>query len=274
MARKSEVHEGFFVTGMIFPMILPPSTPLWVVAVGVFFGVFFGKELFGGTGRNIFNPALVGRLFVTISFPAIMTSGWDRPFEWLHTMFGVESFGFLQPVMSFFGWVIPADVVTTATPMAVYKTTQVAVSNWHLLWGAAGGSIGETFHLGIILGGIFLMFTRVADWRIPVFYIGSVVFLSAVGYAELGPRIAPPDFQLLGGGMLFGAMYMATDPVTSPFTKGGKIIFGCGCGLLTVLIRAFSGYVEGVMFSIVIMNAFAPLIDHMVLAHKFKEAKA
>ena len=118
------------------------------------------------------------------------------------------------------------------------------------------------------------MFTRVADWRIPVFYIGSVVFLSALGHAELPGKIAPPDFQLLGGGMLFGAMYMATDPVTSPFTKGGKIIFGIGCGLLTVLIRGFSGYVEGVMFSIVIMNAFAPLIDHMVLAHKFKEAKA
>ncbi len=251
--RKGEIHEGFFVTGMIFPLVLPPSTPLWVVGVGIFFGTFFGKEVFGGTGRNIFNPALVGRIFVTIAFPTIMTSGWDAPGAWR----GV------------------ADAVATATPMALFKTQHVLTPWFDLLIGNTAGSIGETFHLGIILGGIYLIYAKVCDWRIPAFYLGSVVLFSALGSSvpALEAKVAPPLFQLLGGGLLFGAMFMATDPVTSPSTKVGKWLFGVFCGLLTVLIRSFSGYVEGVMFSIVIMNAFAPLIDHVVLAVKYKEAR-
>ena len=265
--RKTEVHEGFFVTGMIFPLILPPTTPLWVVAVGIFFGVFFGKEVFGGTGHNIFNPALVGRLFVTIAFPTIMTSGWSAPGAWRSA----------------------ADAVTTATPMALAKTQGVLTPAWELLWGTTSGSVGETFHLGIIVGGIFLMLTRVSDWRVPVSYIGSVFLFAFGGSIAGGLFFSGGDaaaangllssafrlgaFHVLGGGLLFGAMFMATDPVTSPFTKTGKFVFGVLCGLLTVLIRTFSGYVEGVMFSIVIMNAAAPLIDHVVLSMKYQNAE-
>lgn len=266
--RKTEIHEGFFVTGIIFPLILPPSTPLWVVAVGIFFGVFFGKEVFGGTGKNIFNPALVGRLFVTIAFPTILTSGWDAPGAWRGAV----------------------DSVTTATPMALVKTQAILTPASDLLLGVPPGSAGETFRLGIIIGGIFLMLTRVSDWRIPISYIGSV-FLFASGGMFLGGLLTPTDealamaplytraldfgvFQVLGGSLLFGAMFMATDPVTSPFTKVGKWIYGTLCGLLTVLIRVHSGYVEGVMFSIVIMNAAAPLIDHLVLSMKYRELKA
>ena len=266
--RKTEVHEGFFVTGMIFPLILPPSTPLWVVAVGIFVGVFFGKEVFGGTGHNVFNPALVGRLFVTIAFPTILTSGWTAPGAWRGA----------------------ADAVTSATPMAMAKTQGVLASPGDLLMGVYSGSVGETFHLGILLGGIFLMLTRVSDWRIPVSFLGSVVVFAFSG-TIIGGLFGSGEeaktfgqllsgafgfsiFQLLGGGLLFGAMFMVTDPVTSPMTKAGKWIFGILCGLLTVLIRVFSGYVEGVMFSIVIMNAATPLIDHIVLSIKYKKVEA
>ena len=244
--RKHKIHEGFLVTGLIFPLVLPPTTPLWVVAVGVIFGVLFGKEMFGGTGRNIFNPALVGRLFITIAFPAIMTTSWQLPFE---------------------------DVITSATPLAVYKTTQVMASFPDLLTGNTAGSMGETCRIAIILGGLFLIFTKVSNWRTPLSYLGSVFIFAVIGNHFLPGSIAPAGFQILTGGLLFGAFFMATDPITSPFTQAGKYTSGILCGILTVLIRSFSGYVEGVMFSIVIVNAFTPLIDHIVLALKYRPVK-
>ena len=244
--RKEEIHEGFLVTGLIFPLVLPPTTPLWVVGVGVAFGTLFGKEVFGGTGRNIFNPALVGRLFITIAFPAIMTTAWLMPFT---------------------------DTVTTATPLTIYKGSGEITSYLNLLFGQCAGSMGEVFRIGIIAGGLFLIFTKVSNWRVPTFYLGSVLLFSLIGSRLIPARVAPPMFQLLAGGLLFGSMFMATDPVTSPFTRAGKCIFGVLCGLLTVLIRSFSGYVEGVMFSIVIMNAFTPLIDHIVVTLKYRQVK-
>ena len=242
--RKREIEEGFFVTGLIFPLVLPPNTPLWVVGVGAAFGIFFGKEVFGGTGRNIFNPALVGRLFITLAFPSIMTT--------------------------FPAW---ADAITEATPLAAFKEDHILIPLKDLLGGNCSGSIGETFKIGIIAGGLFLMFSKVSNWRIPLFYLGAVAAFSAIGNHFMPEKIAPPLFQLLSGGLLYGAMFMATDPVTSPFTKIGKCIFGIFCGFFTVLIRGFSGYVEGVMFSIVLMNAFVPLIDHMILSQKYKAKK-
>jgi Na+-transporting NADH:ubiquinone oxidoreductase subunit B/electron transport complex protein RnfD len=246
IVRKKEIHEGFLITGLIFPLVLPPTIPLWVVAVGVAFGVLFGKEMFGGTGRNIFNPALVGRLFITIAFPAIMTTSWQKPFT--HT-------------------------ITSATPLTVYKTTGTTESIHNLLMGNTAGSMGETCRVAIIIGGLLLVFTRVSNWRIPVSYIGSVLAFAAIGNHFLPVKIAPPIFQVFAGGLLFGALFMATDPITSPFTRAGKYLFGILCGILTVLIRSFSGYVEGVMFSIVIMNAFTPFIDHVVLMLKYRPVK-
>ena len=246
VVRKHKIHEGFLVNGLIFPLVLPPTTPLWVVAVGVMFGVLFGKEMFGGTGRNIFNPALVGRLFITIAFPAIMTTRWKMPFT---------------------------DAITSATPLAVYKTTQSMATIPDLLIGHTAGSMGETCRIAIIIGGLFLIFTKASNWRVSVSYIGSVFAFAAIGNHFLPGRIGPPVFQVFTGGLLFGALFMATDPVTSPFTQAGKYSFGILCGTLTVLIRAFSGYVEGVMFSIVFMNGLAPLIDHVVLALKYRPVK-
>ncbi len=246
IVRKHDIHEGFLVTGLIFPLTLPPTVPLWVVAVGVVAGTFFGKEVFGGTGRNIFNPALVGRLFITMAFPAIMTTSWQVPYT---------------------------DAVTSATPLTIFKTTQAVAAPMDLLLGSTPGSLGEGFRIGIIAGGLFLVLTRVSDWRIPFTYIGTVAAVSAVGSHFMPAKIAPPLFQILSGGLMLGAFFMATDPVTSPFTRPGRYIFGMMCGLLTVLIRSFSGYVEGVMFTIVILNSLTPIMDHVVMRSKYGGAR-
>jgi Na+-transporting NADH:ubiquinone oxidoreductase subunit B len=244
--RKRHIEEGFLVTGLIFPLVLPPTTPLWVVAVGIIVGVFFGKEVFGGTGRNIFNPALVGRLFITIGFPQIMSATWQAPFT---------------------------DAITTATPLAVFKSTAEISPYLDLLIGNVAGSMGEVFRIGIIAGGIFLLISKVANWRVPALYLASVAVFSLIGNLISPDTIAPPLFQLLSGGLLFGAFFMATDPVTSPFNNESKYIYGALCGLLTVVIRTYSGYTEGVMFSIIFMNAVTPLLDHFVVRMKYRTAK-
>jgi RnfABCDGE-type electron transport complex D subunit len=248
LIRKREIEEGFLVTGLIFPLILPPTLPLWAVAIGAFFGVFFGKEIFGGTGRNIFNPALVGRLFITMAFPEIMSSRWQVPLT---------------------------DAITSATPLTLYNSGGTLTAVNELLFGVGlqtgAGSMGEVLRIGIIPGGNFLILTKVTDWKIPTFYILTVAVFSWI-LNMVTPQVAPPVFQLLSGGLLFGAFFMATDPVTTPYTRMGKVIFGIMCGVLTVLIRGFAGYAEGVMFSIILMNGMTPLIDHMVMQHKYRKS--
>jgi RnfABCDGE-type electron transport complex D subunit len=251
VVRKKPLYEGFLVTGMIFPLILPPSIPLWMVAVGIAFGTFFGKEVFGGTGRNIFNPALVGRVFLSMAFPQYFATMWQAP------------------VFSFFKYT--ADAVTSATPLISFKSSQILADLPSLLLGTSAGSIGETFRIGIILGGLLLIVTKIADWRIPFSYLLSVFIFSFFANGILAEQFAPPLFQLLSGGLLFGAFFMATDPVTSPLTAEGRWIYGVLLGVLTVLIRGLSGFAEGVMFAILLMNAFAPLIDSLVVNFKFKE---
>jgi len=246
LIRKREIEEGFLVTGLIFPLILPPTTPIWIVVVGCAVGVFFGKEVFGGTGRNIFNPALVGRLFITIAFPQAMSASWQKPFT---------------------------DAITTATPLATFRTSGELAQLSEMLLGNVAGCVGEVFRIGVIIGGIFLILTKVANWRIPLSYLASVALFSWIGNLIAPETIAPPLFQLLAGGLLFGAMFMATDPVSSPYNHESKFIFGVLCGLVTVVIRSFSGYTEGVMFSIIFMNALAPLIDHFVLKAKYRTVK-
>ena len=364
MVRKHDIHEGFLITGLIFPLVLPPTTPLWVVAVGVIFGTMFGKEMFGGTGRNIFNPALVGRLFITIAFPAIMTMEWKAPLSDTITAatplttYKNASVGsaidpdvvdsdtgkvlFMSasavkkcaenPKSSFEGVVVncynaaafseaakhkilqspspalseteEAEVLKslTAGEAATYKTLKSYVSDTpkyeilqsltsseaemykiaqspptvsygRLFVGREPGSMGETCRILVILGGLFLILAKVSNWRTPATYLATVFVAALAGHHFMPGKIAPATFQLLAGGLLFGAFFMATDPVTSPFTNTGKYIAGVSCGILTILIRSFTGYVEGVMFSIVIVNAFTPLIDHIVLMFKYRPAK-
>lgn len=257
IARKKEVHEGFLVTGLIFPLILPPNVPLWVVAIGVMFGVLFGKEVFGGTGRNIFNPAIAGRIFLTISFPQMMSMKWPLPFT--------SGLGGLVHYQN------SVDAVTSATALALFKTQMLLTPYTQLFFGQGTGCIGETFRIGLILGGLFLILLKIVDWRIPFAYLFSVAAFSFLGNQFLHTHFAPPLFQLLSGGLLLGAFFMATDPVTSPFTKQGRWIAGVSLGVLTVLIRGLSGYVEGVMFSILLLNVFGPLIDLLVLKVRYRK---
>ena len=248
--RREEIYEGAFVTCILYPMILPPTVPLWVAALGIVFGTIFGKEVFGGTGKNLFNPALVGRVFIAIAFPSMMTARWHEPIS--GTLGGFTAYS--------------PEGITSATPLIDFKGKGEIASYWKLFVGSVPGCLGETSKLLILLGGIFLMVTKVSNWRIPVTYLASVAIFSFIAQFIWPERFAPPLFQLLSGGLLFGAMFMATDPVTCTMTRAGKWIYGSLLGVVTMTIRGFSGYVEGVMFAILLMNIFAPLIDNAVLS--------
>jgi RnfABCDGE-type electron transport complex D subunit len=247
--RQEEINEGAFVTCILYPLTLPPKIPLWVAAVGIVFGTVFGKEVFGGTGKNLFNPALVGRIFIAIAFPAIMTTQWGNTIP-----------GKLGGFVAY-----NIESVTSATPLTNFKSAGEIASYWRLFIGNVPGCLGETSKLLVILGGLFLMITKVSNWRIPITYLGSVAVLSSILSPIFPDKFAPPLFQLLSGGLLFGAMFMATDPVTSTITISGKWIYGFLLGVLTLVIRGLSGYPEGVMFAILLMNIFAPLIDKAIL---------
>jgi Na+-transporting NADH:ubiquinone oxidoreductase subunit B len=265
IVRKEGINEGFFVTGFLFPLILPPNLPLWMVALGVAFGVFIGKELFGGTGRNIFNPALVGRCFLSLAYPKEMAASWVVPSQRL-------AGGFLT-------WIgHPLDAVSGATPLALAKRGEM-VNVAHMLLGSVSGSAGETSAILIILGGIFLLFTRVANWRIVASILGSFVILTSaliIGGAVTYPLpgvFNPVMWHLFAGGLLFGAFYMATDPVTSPTTNAGKWFYGIIIGSTTVLIRNFTGYVEGVTFAILLGDIVAPILDEIVVGIRIRRLR-
>ncbi len=236
--RKREfVMDGSaIITGLLLALILPPQTPLFMVVLGSAFSIAIAKEAFGGLGHNIFNPALVGRTFLTVSFAGFMTR-------------------FVLPVESLTG-----DAITSPTLLSESFEFVGTKADYyqHLFLGNVGGSLGETSVLLILIGGILLLAFRVINWRIPLFYIGTVYLFSFV----LG---ADPVFHILAGGLMLGAFFMATDYVTGPLVNNGKIIFAVGCGLLTVVIRLYGGMPEGVAFSILLMNAFTPLIDRYTI---------
>jgi len=252
IVRKEEINEGFLVTGFIFPLILPPGLPLWMVAVGSVFGVLVGKEVFGGTGRNLFNPALVGRCFLALGYPSAMTSTWLPP-----------ATGKTGALLSAFSVGTP-DAVTSATPLVLAKQGSLASAR-DLFLGAVSGSAGETSALAIVLGGVFLLMVGVANWRTVVAVLGSFVGLAALLGVTSPESVSPVWFHFLSGGVLFGAFFMATDPVSSPVTSAGKWVYGLLIGSVTILIRCFSGYVEGMMFAILLGNICAPLIDEVVV---------
>jgi len=266
MVRKEGINEGFFVTGILFPLILPPNLPLWMVALGVAFGVFMGKELFGGTGRNPFNPALVGRCFLAMAYPKAMSASWMEP---SHELAG-----------RLFTWVGPSnvDALTSATPLVLAKQGQMTAVS-HMFLGSVSGSAGETSAVLIILGGVFLLLTRVASWRTVASILGSFVILTAalmLGHKVTYPMpgvLAPVMWHVFAGGLLFGAFFMATDPVTSPATNAGKWFYGVIIGSTTVLIRNFTGYVEGVTFAILLGNIVAPILDEMVIAVRIRRLR-
>lgn len=253
MVRKEQINEGFLVTGMLFPLILPPAVPLWMVALGVAFGVFMGKEVFGGTGRNLFNPALVGRCFLALAYPKAMSGSWLQP----ATDLAGRLFQYVDASN--------VDALTTATPLALAKQGEF-VSAAHLVLGSVSGSIGETSALAILAGGIFLLLTRVASWRIVAGILASFTLLATLLHHAQPGRFGPAHWHLMAGGLLFGAFFMATDPVTSPTTRTGKWLYGLLIGAVTVLIRNFTGYVEGVTFAILLGNIVGPIFDEAAYA--------
>ena len=240
-----------FLTGLLLGLNLPPSVPFYLPVVGSFVAIIITKQLFGGLGYNIFNPALIGRAFLLISFPKAMTV-WS------------------QPAPAF----VALDATSTATPLGILKEqgelqlieifgNKVNLYT-QLLTGHVGGSIGETSAIALLVGGAFLLYRGYITWHIPVSFLGSAALLAWIFGADTGLFAGDPLLHLLSGGMILGAFFMATDYVTCPSVKKGQIIFGIGCGFLTMLIRLKGGYPEGVMFAILIMNCFSPLIDRGV----------
>ncbi|MBO5217180.1 MAG: NADH:ubiquinone reductase (Na(+)-transporting) subunit B [Alistipes sp.] len=259
--RKEEVNEGYLVTGLLIPMIMPISTPLWMVALGVAFAVIFGKEVFGGTGMNIFNPALTARVFVFFAFTPQMSGEKVWYSDW--TMMGVTAEGI--------------DAATGATALEQLSTTgEMKWSAMDAFLGFIPGSFGETSTLCILIGAAILLFTKVASWRtmFSVFAGGL-----ALGYLFqwCGPeewRNIPAYYHILVGGFALGAVFMATDPVTSAQTNTGKYIVGFMTGALAVLVRVVNpAYPEGMMLAILFMNALAPTIDYFVVEANIKRRK-
>jgi len=253
MRRTLSVQDlSAAVTGLLLALNLPPGLPSWMAALGSLVAVVIAKQVFGGLGYNIFNPALVGRVVLLISFPVAMTT-----------------------------WA-PPDAVTTATPLAAWKTAWAAgapppafadiypLRDLFLgLRNGGLGSLGEVSEAALLLGGLYLLARRVIGWEIPFLFIGTVALLASLFYALDPARNLPPLTHLATGGLFLGAFFMATDYVTSPVTRPGQMLFAIGCGVITFIIRRFGGYPEGVSFAILIMNGAAPLLDRLTIPRPY-----
>jgi Na+-translocating ferredoxin:NAD+ oxidoreductase subunit D len=239
--RDLSLYDGSaVVTGLLLAFTLPSTTPLWITALGAFVAVFLVKQLFGGLGFNIFNPALASRAVLLASFPVMMTA-WS------------------MPVTRFLG----TDAVSAASALGALKESAARpFDHMQLLLGTVPGSLGETCKIALIAGFLFLLLMRAVDWKIPLSFIGSVALLALVMGRD-------PLLELLSGGLLLGAFFMATDTVTSPSATWGRVIFGVGCGVLTILIRVYGGFPEGVCYAIILMNCITPLIDRYVVPRRF-----
>ena len=256
MKIKPTITDGSaLITGILMAFNVPSNIPWWIVVIGSLAAIGIGKLSFGGLGNNIFNPALVGRVFLLISFPVQMTS-------W--------------PVNSRSG----IDAVTSATPLGIIKEgilngtpiseiSQKLPSTIDMLFGNIGGSLGEISALLLIVGGLYMLFTKVITWHIPVSIIGTVGVFAAIFWMINPNEYINPVYHLLSGGLMLGAIYMATDMVSSPMNHKGQLIYGIGIGIITISIRLWGAYPEGISFAILIMNAFTPLINTYVKPKRF-----
>jgi len=275
------------ITGILIAFNVHANSSWWLVVVGSIFAIAIGKHAFGGLGYNIVNPALLGRAFLLASWPTRMTAGWPK------TQFGELSGITIDNIPA-----VAKELVSHATPLGVANmlrdpeyVTSIGADNVYsvfthltnfstlnnLFWGNIGQCIGEISAFALLLGAIYLLLLNIIEWRIPAFYIGTVFVLTYFFGGIDGFMSAPitiPLFHILSGGLLLGAFFMATDMVTSPITKKGRIIFGIGAGIITVVIRLYGGYPEGVSYAILIMNLFVPLIDKFTSPKPFGEVKA
>jgi len=277
--KHEEIQEGFLVTGILIPMIIPVETPLWMMAIATAFAVVFAKEVFGGTGYNVFNVALITRAFLFFSYPAAMSgdSVWVR----LGSTFGLGGEG---KVVDGFSGATPLGQVAAGNVADIHNTLGNPLTDWDAFLGFLPGSVGEVSTLAILIGAAILIFTGIASYKIMVSgVVGAVVM--ALGFNAIGATAAmqlSPLHHLLYGGFAFGIVFMATDPVTAARTETGKWIYGFLIGVMVVFIRVLNaGYAEGMMLAILLMNTFAPLIDYIVvernaqkrLAHLSAKAK-
>lgn len=254
--RPSHLDGSAVLTGLLLAFCLPANLPFWMVMIGALVAVGIGKMTFGGLGNNIFNPALVGRVFLFISFPVALTS-WPQPGQWLKY----------------------SDAVTGATPLGMMKEGLAVKtvgeimpevpSMLNLFLGNMMGSSGEVAAFALLIGMIYLLVKKVITWHIPVSILGTVFIFTGILWLVNPDRFADPLFHLLTGGLMLGAIYMATDYVTSPMTVKGMLIYGIGIGIVTVLIRIFGAYPEGVQFAILIFNGFTPLINKYIKPRRF-----
>jgi Na+-translocating ferredoxin:NAD+ oxidoreductase subunit D len=252
------------ITGILLAFNVPSNLPIWMTIVGAFVAIVITKMSFGGLGNNPFNPALVGRVFLLMSFPVDMTT-WPVP-------------------KAIFGGTAVMDAITGPTTLGIVKEGLRAGKSVtellpqipdyaHELLGNQGGSLGEVSAIAILLGACYLFYKKIITWHIPVSYILSVVIFSGIFWLINPERYLDPVFQLLTGGLMLGVFFIATDMVTSPVNTKGMLIFGAGCGILTMLIRLWGGYPEGVSFAILIMNAFTPLINRSFKPRRFGVVK-
>lgn len=241
------------ITGVLLGLTLPPGIPLWMAFLGGAFGIGFGKLVFGGLGQNVFNPALLGRAFLQAAFPVAITTWPARAEDWWSLRGDNFAFPLTSPEVP--------DAISGATPLGLMKFEQTLTPNWDLILGTTSGSLGETSGLIILLCGLYLAVRKHLDWRIPASILGSVALFSSILHGLDAGQYPGPIFMLFSGGLMLGAVYMATDMVTSPVTHRGCWIFGAGIGFLVVVIRIWGGLSEGVMYAILLMNALVPFIN-------------
>ena len=257
VVRKHELNEGFLVTWMLFPLILPPTIPLWQVALGISFGIVVGKEIFGGTGYNVLNPALVARAFVFFSYPAELSGNK----VWIAAQTGVDG--------------VSGATLLARSSLEGLQALSAEHNYWDAFIGTIPGSMGETSALACLIGAFVLVVTGIGSWRILVSVtVGTIIaasFLNVVG-SPTNPFFEVPFWwHFVLGGWAFGAIFMATEPVTSPGTDFGRVVYGLLIGVLVVLIRVVNpAYPEGMMLAILFMNIFAPVLDHFAIAHNIK----
>ena len=254
--KPTHLDGSALLTGLLLAFCLPANLPIWIVMIGALAAVGIGKMTFGGLGNNIFNPALVGRVFLFISFPVAMTA-WPEVGQWMQY----------------------TDAVTGATPLGLmkeglaFKTVGEIMpevpSFLHLLTGKMMGSSGEVSALALLAGMLYMLYRKIISWHIPVSILVTVFIFAGILWLANPDRFADPLFHLLSGGLMLGAIFMATDYVTSPMTGKGMLIYGVGIGVVTVLIRTFGAYPEGVQFAILIFNGFTPLINKFVKPRRF-----
>lgn len=262
--KKSTLRDySAVVTGLLLAYNLPAWFPIWMILVGAFVAIGISKMAFGGLGKNIFNPALIGRVFLFVSFPLQMTT-WPKPkfLDFLYTdaQTGATTLGIIKHI----------DIENSAEALTQYSTSISELPSYGQMFiGYTGGCIGEVSALALLLGFGYLLWRKVIRWHIPFYYIATVFIFTSILWLTTKSPIYDPIMHLLSGGLMLGAIFMATDYVTSPMSTNGKIIFAIGCGLLTVIIRLYGAYPEGVSFAILIMNAFVPLIDRFAAPRVF-----